>query len=280
MANSKDFYQGRLALVTGGSSGIGFALARQLSDAGARVWLLARRKDGLDSAFKSLFGANGKNHGMLAVDVAQTKQVQSSLERFQREVGVPDVLINCAGVTHPGYIQDIPLEVFHEMIDIDYLGTVHMVKAVLPGMIQRGSGAIVNICSAAGYLGVFGYSAYGAAKYAVRGFSDVLRSEVKPLGIQVSIVFPPDTDTPQLAYENTIKPFETREISGNAGALTADKVAGDILEGVRRGRYTIVPGMENKIFYLLSGLVGDGVYPIMDMMVAQARRKKESKKSG
>src|SRR5512135_3293383 len=151
MANSKDFYQGRLALVTGGSSGIGFALARQLSDAGARVWLLARRKDGLDSAFKSLFGANGKNHGMLAVDVAQTKQVQSSLERFQREVGVPDLLINCAGVTHPGYIQDIPLEVFHEMIDIDYLGTVHMVKAVLPGMIQRGSGAIVNICSAAGY---------------------------------------------------------------------------------------------------------------------------------
>lgn len=279
MATYNDFYQGRLALITGGSSGIGLALAKQLAEAGARVWLLARHENKLQSACSSLFGANGNNHGFLAADVSEWKQVQPALERFQREVGVPDLLINSAGVTHPGYVQDIPLEIFHEMIDIDYLGIVHMVKAVLPGMIQRGSGTIVNICSAAGYMGVFGYSAYGAAKYAVRGFTDVLRGEVKPLGLHVSLVFPPDTDTPQLAYENTIKPFETREIAGNAGMLAPEKVAQEILTGVQRGRYTIVPGLENKVFYRLSGLVGDALYPIMDMMISQARRKKQAKNS-
>ncbi len=279
MATYKDFYQGRLALITGGSSGIGFALAKELRESGARVWLLARRKEGLESAFKSLFGTNGKNHGMLAVDVSEWKQVQSSLQRFQREVGVPDLLINSAGVTHPGYVQDIPLEVFHEMIDIDYLGVVHTVKAVLPGMIERGSGYIVNISSGAGYVGLFGYSAYGAAKYAVRGFSDVLRAEVKPLGVQVSVVFPPDTDTPQLAYENQFKPFETREITGMGGALSPDTVAKEILNAVRRGRYAIVPGTENKFFYRLINLLDDGVYPIMDILVAQARRKKNSQNS-
>ena len=102
----------------------------------------------------------------------------------------------------------------------------------------------------------------------------MLRAEVKPLGVRVSVVFPPDTDTPQLAYENTIKPFETRVITGNGGMLPAEKVAHAILRGVQRGKYVIVPGTENKIFYRLSSLLGDGVYPVMDAMVADARKKK------
>jgi 3-dehydrosphinganine reductase len=141
-------------------------------------------------------------------------------------------------------------------------------------MLDRGSGYIVNISSGAGYLGLFGYTAYGAAKYAVRGFSDVLRAEVKPLGIHVSVVFPPDTDTPQLAYENKFKPFETRAITGNGGVLPADKVAKDILRGVERGKYVIVPGLQNSIAYRLSGLLGSGLYPVMDWLVADARKKK------
>jgi 3-dehydrosphinganine reductase len=149
-----------------------------------------------------------------------------------------------------------------------------MVKAVLPGMLERGNGHIVNISSAAAYLGVFGYSAYGASKYAVRGFSDVLRAEAKPLGVSVSVVFPPDMDTPGLVNENKTKPFETHEIEGNAGVFSAEKVARDILDSVRHGRYVILPGLQNKIFYRLSSLVGNGVYPIMDMMVADARKKK------
>ncbi len=275
MAAVKDQFHGRLALITGGSSGIGLALAGLLAQQGANVWLLARRKDVLEGALKSLPSANGQRHGLLAADVSDQKQVQDAAARLVHEVGVPDLLVNSAGETHPGYVQEIPLEIFHKLMEINYFGMVHMVKAFLPDMIARGSGTIVNISSAAGFLGVFGYSAYGATKYAVRGFSDVLRAEVKPLGIQVSIVFPPDTDTPQLAYENKFKPPETKAISGNAGVLSADRVARDILSGVRRGQYVITPGSETGMLYRLNGLLGNAVYPIMDGMVSQARRKKQ-----
>ncbi len=273
---SQESFNGRLALITGGSSGIGLALAKALVQEGARVWLVARRKNVLEETIKTPpFSSNG-GAGIFSADVSDFEQAQAAVDGVIREAGVPDLLINSAGVTHPGYVQEIPLEIFHQLMDINYFGTVHMVKAVLPHMLKRGSGHIVNISSAAGFLGVFGYSAYGATKYAVRGFSDVLRAEVKPLGIRVSIVFPPDTDTPQLAYENQFKPFETREISGTAGVLSADQVARMTLNGVRRGKYIITPGTETSVLYRLSGLLGNAVYPIMDRMVAQARRKKPS----
>ncbi len=272
----KNYFRDRFVLITGGSSGIGLALAKLLMADGARVWLLARGKEKLEAANRELPFSTDHRKGILPADVSDPKQVQSTVDYVIREVGVPDILINSAGVTHPGYIQEIPLEIFHQLMEINYFGMVHMVKALLPHMLKRGSGHIVNISSSAGFLGVFGYSAYGATKYAVRGFSDVLRAEVKPLGLRVSIVFPPDTDTPQLAYENKFKPAETRALSGNAGVLSAESVARSILEGVSRNRYVIVPGFENKVLYRLSGLLGNGVYPIMDSMVAQARRKKVS----
>jgi 3-dehydrosphinganine reductase len=279
MATIRGSFQGRLALIAGGSSGIGLALAKLLVQEGAKVWLLARRKEGLESALRTLESVSGNGHGMLATDVSDWQQVQAAVQRVINEAGVPDLLINSAGVTHPGYVQDIPIEIFRQMMEIDYFGTVHTVKALLPAMLERGSGHIVNISSGAGYLGLFGYSAYGAAKYAVRGFSDVLRAEVKPLGLRVSVVFPPDTDTPQLAYENQFKPFETRAITGNGGVLSAEKVANDILRGVKRGQYVIVPGLENHLAYLLSGLLGNAVYLIMDAMVTDARRKKNRNRS-
>lgn len=273
-SKSNQAYKGQLALITGGSSGIGLALAQLLARRGASVWLLARRKEPLEAALQGLPCADGQKHGMLSVDVSSWEQVQDAMEGFQHEVGVPDLLINSAGVTHPGYVQDIPVEIFHQMIEIDYLGIVHMVKALLPGMLERHSGQIVNMISTAGFLPVFGYSAYGPAKYAVRGFTDVLRQEVKPYGVKVSAVFPPDTDTPQLAYENQLKPFETKIIAGNAGMLAPRKVAESILAGVRRGQHTITPGFQNNLYYRLSGMVGDAVYPVMDMLVADARKKK------
>jgi 3-dehydrosphinganine reductase len=141
-------------------------------------------------------------------------------------------------------------------------------------MIKRRSGHIVNISSVAGFMGVFGYAAYGAAKYAVRGYSEVLRAELKPYNIGVSVVFPPDTDTPQLAYENQFKPMETRELAGNAAVLSPETVAETILKGIIRKRFAILPGSESKLYYRLTGWLGSGLYPIMDMMIAQAQKKK------
>jgi len=261
----------KLVLITGGSSGIGLALAHKVAAAGAHVWLFARRLEQLEQARLALREYPGRAN-FVPVDVSNWSDVQEAISVVQREAGVPDLLISSAGVTHPGYVQDIPVEIFREMIEINYMGTVHVVKAVLPGMLKRRSGYIVNISSAAGFLGVFGYTAYGASKFAVRGFTEALRAELKPEGIGVSLAIPPDTDTPQLAYENRFKPHETKALAGNAGLLSAERVADEVLNGVRNGRYLILPGLETKVIYRLAGLVGGAVYPIMDYLIAAARR--------
>lgn len=267
-------FANKISLITGGSSGIGLALAKALAVQGARVWIVGRRPEALAQASEEIRRLSGQTPGTFSADVSDFAQVEMLLAEVIRRDGLPDLVINSAGITHPGYVQDIPLEVFRRLMEVNYFGTVHVVKAVLPGMLQRKSGHIVNISSAAGFLGVFGYSAYGASKYAVRGFSDVLRAEMKPHGIRVSIVFPPDTDTPQLAYETPFKPPETKIISGNAKVMSAEAVAAAILRGIQKNRYIILPGFDVWLFYHLNNLLGNAVYPLMDWMVADARRKK------
>lgn len=280
MAVNKGSFQGRLALITGGSSGIGLALAQQLAREGAGVWLLARRKDVLENALRTLAAADGQKHGIVSADISDWDQVQTAARRVQDEAGVPDLLFNCAGVIEAGYVEEIPLEHYRLMMNVNYFGTVHMVRALLPALLKRGRGHIVNISSLGGYVAVAGYAAYSPSKYAVRAFSDVLRSELKPRGLKVSLVFPPDTDTPQLAYEKSHKAPELVQLQEDGGlgpfrfgVHSAQSVAEAILHGVRRGRYIILPGKVNYALYHVARLIGNLVYPIVDDEWAAARRK-------
>ncbi|HID03564.1 MAG TPA: SDR family NAD(P)-dependent oxidoreductase, partial [Desulfobacterales bacterium] len=216
-------FQNKLIIITGGSSGIGQALARQLAEKGAHIHIWARREGLLKETLATLGGEG--NHAYRVVDVGEREQVENAFAHLQSEVGVPDIIINNAGVTHPSYIEKTPIEIFEQMIQVNYLGTVYLTQIALPAMLKRGKGHIVNVSSTAGFIGAFGFGAYGASKFAVRGYTDVLRSEMKYRGIDVSIVFPPDTDTPMMADENNYKPFESKEISGSAGLLSADEVA-------------------------------------------------------
>jgi len=268
MGNYGNIYRGKLVLITGGSSGIGRALALKLDELGARLVLIARRQEPLERTASILQSPCR----VISADVSDIKQVEEAFSKITETEGIPDIVINSAGVAHPGYVQEIPLPVFHEMMEVNYFGTVHVVKAVLPGMISKGMGHIVNISSVAGFIGVFGYSAYGPSKFAVRGFSDALRAELKPLGIRVSVVFPPDTDTPQLAYENMIKPPETKALAGNAGLMKPEEVAEVILKGVARGKYIILPGWETKFLFNVSNFLGGAIYPVMDLLIRRARR--------
>lgn len=262
----------KLVIITGGSSGIGQALARQLAAKGAHVQIWARREALLQETLSTLGGEG--HHAYAVVDVSKRKQVEAALESLYQQAGIPDMLINNAGITYPQYIEEIPLEKFEELMAVNYLGTVYPTQLLLPKMLARGSGHIVNVSSTAGFIGAFGYSAYGASKFAVRGYSDVLRSEMKFRGIKVSILFPPDTDTPMMADENEYKPFETKEISGSAGLLSADFVAQKAVAGIEKDRYLILPGFSNRFFFFLSHFLGSGVYPLMDFLVKRALKAK------
>lgn len=274
---AKRTFADKSVLITGGSSGIGLALARQLVVQGAHVCLLARDVQKLENARQQLetLRVNAQQRiAVLAADVSDNASLSPVLSNWIAADGVPDVLINSAGVARPGYFEELTEEIFRWMMDVNYHGTVNTIRCVLPGMIARKSGQIINFSSIAGVIGVFGYTAYGGSKYAVRGFSDALRAEMKPKGIRVSIVFPPDTDTPQLAWEDQFKPFETRSISGTAKPISADKVAAAVLKAAARGKYAIAPGFEAGYMYFAGTRLGGLIYPIMDAMVRSAQKKK------
>ncbi|MDH6213396.1 SDR family oxidoreductase [Streptomyces pseudovenezuelae] len=228
-------------IVTGGSSGIGLATARSLAERGAKVSLIARGRERLEAAAKELSAA------ARTADVADRTAVTRAVAELEEEQGEPcDILISSAGLARPGRFLELPDDVFRQMIDVDYFGTLHALRAVVPGMVERGRGSVVAVSSAAGLLGIYGYSAYGPAKFAVRGLMESLRAELTPCGVHVGVVFPPDVDTPQLAEENRWKPAETRAVGGTIKPIPAEQVAQAIVKGIDRRRFLICPDLGTR----------------------------------
>jgi len=253
-------FEDKHILISGGSSGIGFALAKEFSKIGAHVTLLARRKELLEEAVECINNYRqdvSQRISFISADVTHYRELLKKLNLERKRV---DVLINSAGIAYPGIFMDMEQQTFSHVMDVNYMGTVNLTKILLPEMVQNNWGYIVNISSLAALIGIYGYTAYAPSKYAVRGFSRCLRAEIAPLGINVSIVLPPDTDTPQLAYERQLLPEITRMINENGGVLTPGKVARAIIQGMRRKKFTIIPGLEGKLLFLLAPIIGRYFY--------------------
>ena len=158
---------------------------------------------------------------------------------------MPDLLINAAGAAHPGYVQETSLEIYHEMMDLNYFGTVHMVQ----GRAARHAAAWQRIYrellfgrGISGTLRLCGLRALRSI--AVRGFSDILRLELKPLGMRVSVVFPPDTDTPGMDERKQDQALRDAGGIQQPRCCPAETVAKGVLRGMQRGQYVILPGCE------------------------------------
>ncbi|MBV8652113.1 MAG: SDR family NAD(P)-dependent oxidoreductase [Alphaproteobacteria bacterium] len=246
------------AVISGGSSGIGLALARRLAAAGWDLTLLARDAARLAAARGELSGTGDtpRRIQVASVDVADREAVEQAVAAAIAAQGPPALLVASAGIVVPGHFDALSIESFRRTMEVNYFGTLHLVRAALPAMRQRQGGRIVMIASGAALLGVYGYTAYAPTKFAVRGLAEALRSELAPERIGVSIVYPPDTDTPQLLEELRLRPEATSRIAGNAKVLSAEHVADAILHGIRRKRFTIAPGAEMTALALLHSLVG------------------------
>jgi 3-dehydrosphinganine reductase len=263
-----DPFRDRHAVVTGGSSGIGLALVHRLVERGARVSVLALDDGDLDALWEE--GLPGVV--LAAGDVGDRARVEAAVAGFTEIQGPPDVLVTVAGVTRPGYFQDLPDDEFERQMRINYLGALHAIRAVVPAMIDRRRGTIISISSAAGLLGVFGYSAYGPTKYAVRGLCEVLRVELKPYGIHVGCVFPSDVDTPMLAFETPLKPAELVAISGTVKPIPPDRAADAIIRGIERRRAKVFTDRKTKWIVRLAFLAPGPFRWAMDGVVRKARR--------
>lgn len=261
-----------LVFIPGGSTGIGRAAAEQLAARGADVAVFARRREPLEAAAAAIAGRRVRSDQRVAwrqCDVADASQVAAVFAAAIAELGTPDLLVNCAGRAIPDYFERISAAQLDETLRVNLAGTWHAVQAVLPHMRARRRGHIVNVASLAGLIGVFGYTDYCASKFALVGFSEALRAELRRDGIAISVLCPPDTDTPALAAENATKPPETHAVSAGASLLSADAVAAALLAGVARRRFLIVPGRTARFAYLLKRVFPGLVTWVMDRQVAR-----------
>jgi len=275
---TREQFDGKNIYITGGSSGIGLAAAKAFSKRGANVIIFARGEMRLDGALKEIEQSRvreDQKFSSMAVDVSEIDDVSVIMERAIREFGPPGVLVNSVGMAYPNYFEDISYEKFDEMLTVNLYGIRNVVSCLLPSMKEAREGYIVNISSIAGLIGVFGYTAYSASKFAVIGFSEALRGELRPHNIKVSVLCPPDTDTPQLHEENKTKPPETKAIAGNAGIMRPYTVAETLIKGMEKGKFMIIPGLEGKFIYLAKRYVPSLVNYVMDREVEKLTRSRK-----
>ena len=180
---------GKVVLITGGSRGLGFALAEEFAAHGARVSICARGEEALRRARERL-EVRGADVHVYRCDVSDREQVDAWVAQATKRFGRVDVLVNNAGVISVGAFATQRLDDFSEAMDIHFWGTVHPTLAVLPGMLARGEGRIANITSVGGKISVPLLLPYNASKFAVVGLSEGLRAELAPKGVLVTTVVP------------------------------------------------------------------------------------------
>jgi len=256
-------------MITGGSSGIGKEIGVEAVKQGANVSLLARNKAKLVEAKeyieKFVRDSSKQKVKIISVDVSRDcLEVERAVKEAESDLGPVDMLVNSAGISYPGQLEEIPIEQLKSMMDVNYFGTVYTTRAVLPQMKARRSGHIVFLSSQAGQAGIFGYTGYSATKFALRGMAEALQQEVKPFNIRVCVAFPPDTDTPGLQEELKNKPLETRLISETSGLLQANDVARIILDDSIHGRYQSYMGLDGLMLASLTS----GMAPISSVWEA------------
>lgn len=273
-------FDGATAIVTGGSSGIGLATAELLAERGANVVIVARDPERLEAAREAVAAARADDSQKIVAiscDVSRWDEVRAMVGRIEDEVGPVDLLMACAGYCLPMRFTELPIEEFQSHLDTDLLGVTYLARAVAPGMIERGRGHIAMVASMGAFIGVYGYSAYSPAKFGVMGLAEVLRCELKPHGIGVTVLCPPNVDTPGYAREVGIEPPETAAINGGTKTVSPRSMAHELVTAVEKRKFLRVPGVVNGLLYRLKGLWPELFFAVFDHDVASVRKRSRAR---
>lgn len=240
-------FRDKCIVVTGGSSGLGLALAHALAREGARLTLVARDAQKLAEAANAIRAAVPEARiGVEAVDVADEARTAQAFERIAIAMGGIDTLINSAGILREGKFEQLPLSAFREVMEINYFGVLHATRAALP-QLKASQGCLVNIASVAGLTGVFGFTSYCASKHALVGLSESLRYELRPQGVRVQLVCPTEFDSPMVdAFDPTRSP-ENRAHALTVPRASVEVIVAGTLSGLRSQRFLIVPGSRARV---------------------------------
>jgi uncharacterized protein len=234
-------FQDKVAIVTGASSGIGRATAIALAEQGACIALASRNGETL-SALAEELKHQGKKVIVIRTDVTQREQVEAMVREVLAQWGRVDILISNAGEYIQSPTTELDLAALQRSLDVNFYGGIYCIKAVLPHMLRQKGGHIVTVTSMDGKIGIPPDAPYVSAKFALTGFCEVLRQEVRDSGISVTNVLPGRVDTPMI---------EHLRFSWITAKVSSEKVALAILNGIRNHKpIVIIPPAAKLLYYI------------------------------
>jgi short-subunit dehydrogenase len=243
----------KLVLITGASSGIGEATAKLYAAKGAEVVLLARNSARLETVAGAIRRSGGVAR-TYPLDLADAAATTETARRIEREAGTPDILINNAGAGRWLPFLDTTPEEARAMMAVPYFAAFDLTHAVLPGMLARGSGGIVFISSPASYLAWPKASAYIAARRAVTGLADTLRSELKSAGLKVTLVVLGTVETPYWRHNPDSRENMPKTDPRLLPVLTAEQAAEAVVDGAETGKPLVVKPAAFRMLFILNAL--------------------------
>ncbi len=250
MKNNK--LRGKVALVTGASSGIGKAVCLELAQEGCRVGLLARRSDLLKELEQEIKDRGGEAI-TLPADVLKEDQVQEAVQTLLTFWGRIDIAIANAGVGRLHRVANLTTEKIHQTLDLNFYGAWHILEAVLPGMLSRGEGHLVGISSVASFRGLPKGGPYSASKAALTKLMESARGELKPKGIACTVIHPGYVHPPLAAQNRTPMPF----------IVEADKAAIKIVKFIKQGRSEAVFPWQLALAMPLYRILPNRIYDLL-----------------
>ncbi|PKL33405.1 MAG: short-chain dehydrogenase [Spirochaetae bacterium HGW-Spirochaetae-10] len=259
-------FENKDIFIAGGGSGIGLALAGRFLAKGSRVTVFDRTLD--QTRLQPLLDRAGDRLRTVKLDVTDEKRVVSE---FKKQAGrsSPDLIVNSVGVVSAVDFMNLGLEEFDRVVRVNLFGSRNV--ALAAGTILQPGSRLALVASLAGIVGSYGYAAYASSKFAVVGLAQVLRMEWKPRGIGVSVICPPEVETPMVDYERSIRPAVVGALKAFAGTLTVDEAVMGIMSGLEREKFLIIPGFRAKFTHLLSSYLADSLqHRIADGIVKKA----------
>lgn len=256
------------AFITGGGSGIGLRLAEMLARRNVRLAVFDRK---VGDAVRHSLGTLAPGSVFHEVDVRDAPGLDAAVRDAVAAVGAPQLAINCAGVQRARVFEELTVEDFEFVVGINLLGSRNFAAAVLPHLSP--GARLVFVASLAGLVGNYGYTAYSASKFGVVGLASALRLECKPRGIDVTVVCPPEVETPMVVEERRTAPAITLQSKQFAGVVALDDLCSAILRGAARGEWLVVTGFRAKLTRLVARLAPGLMNRLTDRMVAAGLRK-------
>lgn len=255
------------ALISGGGSGIGLRVAEMLRARGTAVAIVDLRIG--EQARARLSAGPGPAVSFHEADVTDGAALTAAVDDAVRAVGAPALALNCAGVQDSAAFAELSEERFRRVIEVNLIGSRNFAAAALPHM--RPGGQLALIASLAGLVPNYGYAAYSSSKHGVVGLAGCLRLESKPRGITVSVICPPEVETPMVDEERRSGDPIGLELKKFSGTLQVDDACEQIVRGLEARRWMVVPGRRARFTRRMAQFMPSVMSRVSDRMVRRAR---------